>query len=325
MKTEELLHQLNGIAPFIGNTPLKKLHSDEANLYVKLEYNNYSGSCKDRAAFNILSEAIRRGEVDEDSVIVGSSSGNFAIACATICKTLGIKYVPVIDPNVNKEYEKLLRLLSYDVVKVSDLDETDGYLLTRIRKVEQICRENRRAYCADQYTDPNNYLAYYHSLGPEICKHFSRLDYVFVAVSTGGTITGVSRRVKEKFPLATIVAVDVEGSVIFGQKPQKRHVSGLGASQVPPILRHAAIDEVIHVSQANIVRGCHALLQEQLIFGGASTGAVYYAVKSFFGENKTHDKPTVLFICPDKGNGYLNSVYDANWVDQHLLELQEAV
>jgi cysteine synthase A len=197
-------------------------------------------------------------------------------------------------------------------------------LLTRIQAVKQICAQDPNAFWTNQYHNPCNYLGYYDTLGAEICNSFESLDYVFVAVSSGGTITGLSRKLKEKFKDVTIVAVDVEGSVIFGNCPQRRYISGLGSSMVPGILKDALIDRVVLVPQLDIIKGCYELLDEQTIFAGASSGAAYRAVKDFFTGSAPGCLPTALFICADKGSAYMNTIYNAEWVDGILRKMSTA-
>lgn len=307
-----MISRLTSIEALIGNTPLRKLDCDTMHLYAKLEYNNFSGSIKDRAAYNILLEAIRDGLVYENTEIIESSSGNFAIALGSLCRVLKLKFIAVIDPNINALYEKQIRLLTDHVIKVETVDHTGGYLLSRIDRVKEICNSKDNIFWTNQYENENNYLAYYKGMGAEICSSFSALDYLFVAVSSCGTITGLSRKVKEKFPKITIVAVDIEGSVIFGAPAKKRHVSGIGASKTPLILKEAVIDEIVHVSEVNIVRGATRLLRDHNIFSGASAGASYWAVSNFFKDDCDPSR-SVLFLCPDRGHGYIDTVYDHAW------------
>lgn len=308
-----MLAEMNYIRSFVGNTPIRRLKFSGIDLYIKLEYNNYSGSLKDRAAYNIMFEAVKRGHVNQDSVIVESSSGNFAVALAFICKNLQLDFIPVIDPNINKTYENLLRRLCRKVVKVSEQDSTGGYLLTRIEMVKSICKANKNAFWPNQYENKDNYRGYY-QLGEEIQRSLPQLDYVFIAVSSTGTITGLSRKLKSIYPDIKVIAVDVEGSVVFGGPAKGRVMSGIGASQTSPNLLDAHIDEVIHVRQEHIVDGCHELCEEQMVFAGASTGAVYYAIKSYFSDRSAVDNPSVLFLCADRGNAYLDTVYNDEWL-----------
>lgn len=292
---------------------MTRLNYADINLYVKLEYTNFSGSIKDRAAYNILLSGVENGSIKEGTQIVESSSGNFAIALASMCKYIGIKFIPVIDPVINQDYERYLRLLTKDVEKVEVADENGGYLLTRLKRVKDICSSSKTFFWTNQYGNPDNYLAYYNGLGLEICKSFSKLDYAFIAVSSGGTIIGTSRRLKEHFPNIKIIAVDIEGSIIFGQAPKKRSISGLGSSLRPELLDRALIDDVVIVSEKEIVEGCRGLLNEQTIFGGGSTGAAYCAIEKYYKSTGMAPKSNVLFLSADRGGGYLNTVYNSNW------------
>ncbi|MVT11256.1 pyridoxal-phosphate dependent enzyme [Chitinophaga tropicalis] len=318
-----MLTELNKLAAFIGQTPLIRLENDKANLFAKLEYNNFSGSSKDRAAFSIIYNGIRSGAINAGTTIIASSSGNLAIAAASICKRLHLKFIPVIDPNINKAYESLLNLISYRVVKVTKRDHTGGYLLTRIDTVNELYASTTNAFIADQYADPNNYKGYY-GLGQEIVSSFDKLDYIFIAVSSSGAITGISKSVKQQRPGIRVVGVDVEGSVIFSKEGGKRYISGIGASKVPPIIENAIIDDVVIVSQLDLIRGCHELLDEQAIFAGASSGAVYLAAKNYVKYSQHTDEPTSLLIFPDKGHTYLDTIYDGDWVEQLAEKLQPA-
>lgn len=315
----DIVHALDLISTYIGHTPVRQLRHDKAALFVKLEYNNYSGSIKDRAVLNILRKGVELGYIDKDTTVIESSSGNFAISLASMCRFIGIRSIVVIDPNINSDYERMVNLLATQVIKVTERDRTGGYLLSRIDKVNELCAQYDNIYWTNQYENKFNFQAYYHGLGLEICDSFDELDYVFVGVSTGGSIAGISRRIKEKFPQVKIVAVDIEGSVIFGQPPKKRYISGLGSSKVPGMIGEAIIDEVVHVAEINVVKGCRELLQNHTVFGGGSTGAMYYAATEFLATGNFDRKPVVLFLAPDKGAGYLDTVYNEEWVNRYLL------
>ena len=301
---------------------MKDIDHDRVNLYAKLEYTNFSGSSKDRAAYSMLYHGIVSGRINAGTTVVASSSGNLAIALGLMCRHMKIRFIPVIDTNINREYEMLLDLIATQVVKVTRRDETGGFLLTRIDRVNDICSKTGNVFCADQYADVNNYRGY-HKLADELLTSLDRIDYIFVGVSSGGAITGISQRIKQRTPKTKVIAVDVEGSVIFGLPPEKRYVSGIGSSMVPPILRDAVIDEVIHVSQPDVIKGCYSLLGEHAIFAGASSGAVYFAARRFLAGNDADAQPantipTAVMIFPDRGNGYLNTIYDKDWERNHF-------
>jgi N-(2-amino-2-carboxyethyl)-L-glutamate synthase len=191
---------LRSIETLIGNTPLHKLSFPFGNLYTKLEYTNCYGSIKDRPALFIIKKLVASGEIHSKTTVIESTSGNFGIALAGICRAIGIKFIAVYDPNIAVQKENLLRLLCYDVIKVEARDETGGFLLNRIKTVKDFIDCNEFSCNPNQYENENNYLSYYYTLGEEICRNFDKLDFAFISVSSGGTIIGLSQKLKEKFP-----------------------------------------------------------------------------------------------------------------------------
>lgn len=303
-----LSQKIDKLSKFVGNTSVYKLDFDSCNLYAKLEYNNFMGSIKDRPALYAFKEAIKNGQIDENTTIVESSSGNFAMGLAGVCKCLGLKFIAVVDPNITWEKEKHLTFLAHKIVKVQEMDTTGGYLLTRIQTVKKLIEENDNYFSINQYSNPNNYMSYYHTMGEEIINKFSRLDYLFVAVSTGGTVTGLSLKLKEKFPNLKVIAVDIEGSLAFGTKTKERSISGLGSSRKSEFLEHSKVDDFLLLSQDDIIEGCNELLADQMLFAGGSSGAVYKAAKNYLQQEKNKETQA-LIICPDRGHAYIDIIY----------------
>jgi cysteine synthase A len=217
----------------VGNTPLVSIKMEElsnVNLFVKLEAYNPTGSVKDRAAAYILRELLDDGTIDSKTTIIESTSGNFGVALSAYCKYYGLKFIAVVDPHISKMNEMLMRANKARIIKVTQHDQHGGYLLTRINKIKELEQGIKNCYWINQYENPLNARAYYQSLGKEICFQLEEINYVFLGVSSGGTITGVSQKIKENFPAATIVAVDVEGSLIFTGVGRKRFIPGIGSS-----------------------------------------------------------------------------------------------
>ncbi len=313
-----MLKKLTQLKPLIGNTPIIELDHQDLQLFAKLECYNFSGSIKARPAYVILEEAIRTQQIDSETVIVESSSGNFAIALATICKKLGLRFIAVIDKFTNPVNEKLLKVLCYDLIKITEQDETGGCLLNRIRKIKSLLEEIPDAFWPNQYENPLNPLSHFNGTGKEICEAVEHLDAIFISVSSGGTVTGISQRVKKQFPQCKVIAVDAEGSVIFGASPRPRPIPGMGSSMRPKVLDEAIIDEVVYVNELEIVDACNQLLNEHGLFlGGSSGGAFAAALKFDYSYVKTK-KPVVAFICPDMGKGYIDNVYNPQWVAKLL-------
>ncbi|WP_024303053.1 2,3-diaminopropionate biosynthesis protein SbnA [Pseudogulbenkiania sp. MAI-1] len=295
-------------------TPNVPLHMEGMNLFAKIEYVNPIGSIKDRSAYWILKRAAERGEIGEETTVIESSSGNFANALAAFTHLIGLRFIPVIDPNISGTYESFLRRICPTVVKVEERDDTGGFLKTRLAMVKHLCATIPNAYWTNQYGNPDALEAHYELTAGEICADFDSLDYVFIAVSTAGTIAGVSRRLKEHFPKIQVIAVDSEGSVIFGGAPHKRHIPGIGSSIVPPLVAEALIDDVVLIPERETVEACRELLMTHGLFVGGSSGTAYAAVKRLAPQMTESKRPTVLFLCADRGTPYLDTVYDPAWV-----------
>ena len=310
-----LVDRLDFAERILRQTPVVNLPDERVDLFAKLEYLNGIGSVKDRPAYWILRQAIVRGQLKPGMTIVESSSGNFAHALAVFAKLLELNFVAVVDPNISPLVESLLLGHSVRVVKVSTPDDSGGFLKTRLATVQELMTSVPDAFWPNQYGNPDAMQAHYRLTAAEILASSSDLDYVFVGVSSGGTIAGLSQRLKEHHRNLRIVAVDVEGSAIFGAAPADRYISGLGSSIRPPLLDHALIDDVVLVSEAESIGGCHELLEHHGLFVGASTGGTYAAIHRYFGDSPSLARPRVLFLCCDSGSAYLHNVFDARWTD----------
>src|ERR671918_2328940 len=308
-----LLARLEQLRKTLRPTPHVRLAVEDMNLFAKLEYVNPVGSIKDRPALWILKRAAERGEISSDTTVIESSSGNFASALAAYTQLVGLRFIPVIDPNISGTYESFLRRLCPRVVKVEERDETGGFLKTRLQKVKELCATIPNAYWTNQYGNLDAVEAHYELTAGEICADFDSLDYVFIGVSTAGTVAGMSRRLKQRYPKARIIAVDPQGSVIFGDPPRKRHIPGCGSSIVPPLLSHAWIDDVVLIPERETVAACRELLTTHGLFAGGSSGTAYAAVRRYAPRMTGGRRPSVLFVCADRGTPYLDTVYDPTW------------
>lgn len=312
---ERLERQVRRLCDGLRPTPLLPLSDNRLDLHAKLEFCNVNGSSKDRTALWILHQAIRRGDIGDGTTVVESSSGNLAVALASFCAALGIPFVPVLDPNCNRATETFLRVLCPRVEMVTEPDETGGYLRARLERVRELVARHDW-YWPDQYCNADAVEAHYRFTGGELCAALSRLDYLFVGVGTGGTIAGLSHRVKESFPGCAVIAVDAVGSTIFGGPPGPRRIPGLGSSIVPPLVRRAIVDDVMLVPELDTVAGCRDLLATHGLLAGGSTGTVYHAIGRYFAANPVpRRRPVVAFVSADRGLAYADTIYNPAWVD----------
>jgi cysteine synthase A len=169
------------------------------------------------------------------------------------------------------------------------------------------------AIWVNQYANDRNWEAYYHGTGAELSDQLVHPpDVLFAAVSTTGSILGCARRLRERFPELRVVAVDAVGSVIFGPSAGPRELPGIGSSRVPELCRPEEIDDVVHVDDVDAALGCRELLLAEGIFAGGSTGAVVAAIER--GLPALPRPCRIVAIFPDRGDRYLDLVYDDDWL-----------
>lgn len=305
----------------VGHTPLIEIKNKYTNncniqLFGKIEGYNPSGSIKDRAASNILKYLLSKGTINENSTIIESSSGNFGIALASYCQQLNLKFICVVDPKIQNVNEEILLGLGAQVIKVIEKDETGGYLKTRIEKVKELCNKIENSIWINQYSSKKN-AAGYISLGHEIVRDV-KPDYIFLGVSSGSTIYGMSRYIKLYSPNTKIIAVDVQGSVIFGQPPRKRMITGIGSGIVSELIQATTINDYVIVSEAESANMCRYLLKENTLFLGGSSGAVFSGIINYFCHNTHKKNPCVVAIFADRGDRYVDTVYNAKWCLKNL-------
>jgi 2,3-diaminopropionate biosynthesis protein SbnA len=306
----------NSILELAGNTPLLRLSNicKNSNLYVKLEFLNPTNSIKIRPAVEIIKHAEENGLLDKDTVIIESSSGNFGVALAFLGTLKKYKVVIVIDPRTSETHKKLLAAYGAEIVCVSDTDLKNGsYQKARIKKVEELSKKYKQVFIPNQYANPNNLKAHYDHTAEEIIKDMDQIDYVVVAVSTGGTISGLGRKLKKETN-AKIIAVDADGSTIFGGKAKNRFMSGMGANIKPKNVDLSIIDRVIKVDDIDSFKMCHRLVEEEgLLLGGSSGAAISAAIKLSKGEAKGKN---IVVISADSGINYLDTIYSEAWFDE---------
>lgn len=301
----------------VGNTPLVRLTrlfpQPDVEVIAKLELMNPGGSQKDRPARYIIEGGLADGSIPRGAHLVESSSGNFGIALGIAARLHGLRFTCVVDPKATPANIAILHHLGADVDIVRESDEGGGYLQTRIDRVQELLNEIPGAIWVNQYANNRNWQAYYHGTGAEMSEQLVQPPaYFFAAVSTTGSILGCSRRLRERFPDMRVVAVDAAGSIIFGRPPGPREIPGIGASRVPELLRPEEIDEVVHVDDLEAAHACRTLLATEGIFAGGSTGSVVAAIARVLPELERPCRIVTIF--PDRGDRYLDLVYDDDWL-----------
>lgn len=313
-----------GILETIGRTPLVELERLSVlwnvHLYAKLEALNPGGSAKDRPALRIVQEGLASGELNRSSVVVESSSGNMGVGLAQACAYYGLRFICVVDPRTSPQNLALLRAYGAKVDYVADPDPATGDFLTaRLNRVQELLRTLPGAVWPNQYTTVHNSAAHYSSTFREIAEDLrGKVDYVFCATSTCGTVRGCSEYVRDHGMSTRVVAVDAEGSVIFDRPRGRRLIPGIGAGIRPPLCAPELIHHTIHVTDADCIAGCRRLVRDEAILAGGSSGGVITAVEKM----RPHlpAGASCVVILADRGERYLTTVYDDDWVRDNLGE-----
>jgi len=318
----------NSIVSAVGNTPMVRLsrcfpgHGTE--ILAKLEMLNPGGSMKDRPARYIIEQGLAEGTLRPGMRLVESTSGNLGVGLAMIARRYGLSFTAVVDPNTTRANLGLLRTIGAEVDFVTEPDEAGGFLHTRIRRAQHLANTSRDTVWVNQYANERNWRAYYLTAGQEILDDVTGpIHHLLGAVSTSGSLQGIARRLREVHPGLRVTAVDAVGSVIFGGSGARRRLPGFGASRVPELLRRDEIDQVIHINDLDSARGCRHLANTEGILGGGSSGAIIAALSQLLPTLRAGQR--LVTVLPDRGERYLDSVYDDQWLMALLKEEQTAL
>lgn len=315
------LAQVMGAVPIVRLKRLTAACSTHA-LHLKLEALNPGGSIKDKNAAYLIEDAERQGFLGPGGTIVESSSGNFGVALAMIGATRSYRVIIVIDQKTTPTFRRTLRAYGAELVEVS-LDQADAsgsMQRARMKRAQEIASSIPGAWYPCQHHNPLNPQAHSEITAEEIESAFPQgLDYLVVGVSTGGQLTGLARRLKPRFPQLKILAVDVQGSQILGTPPAPYKMTGIGLAFQPPQLAYEMVDMGYVVKESLAYSVCHALARREGLLLGASTGAIVAAGLAC-AATMPHGKE-MLMINPDRGERYLETVYDEEWLATHGFEL----
>lgn len=285
----------------IGNTPIVKLPNE--NIYIKMEKFNPGGSLKDRTAYGLITDAIDKKLLKNDSIIVEPTSGNTGIGLAFIGRLLGYKVVIIMPETMSEERRTLIK--SYGATLI--LTEGSGGMSGAIKRANELILEDKRYFMPDQFNNKANSEIHYLTTGNEIIKQVSDLDIFVAGVGTGGTFTGVSRRLQEyNKNIISIAAEPSSSAVLSGEKAGKHKIQGIGAGFVPGIYDGKYANDIIRVSDEDAENTAIEVSKLTGMLVGISTGANVYAsrvIAKKYGPDKK-----IVTISPDGGEKYLSMI-----------------
>ncbi len=304
----------------IGNTPIEPVNfvidGKVREVYLKLEGANPAGSVKDRTGFALVQNLENRCLLHKGSIVVESTSGNLGVALAFICRARGYAFLAVVDPKTTQENLERMQALGAMIELVDHPDGNGGYLLSRLERVQELLQLSDNYAWTDQYSNNANPYIHYATTGPEIYRQLNgKVDAVFAAVSTGGTLAGIGRFFRSVSPTTSIIGVDARGSVVFGTPPGARKLTGIGSSRRSSFITDDVYDTHLLVGDEEAFAFCHALYAATGIKVGGSSGAVLAACARYLQDHPELERAVCL--CADSGENYTSSIFNDHWLQQH--------
>ncbi|HDX3452539.1 TPA: cysteine synthase A [Campylobacter coli] len=285
----------------IGNTPIIQLEKFGANLFAKCEFLNPSHSIKDRAAFEMIQNALNEDKIDSKTVIVEATSGNTGIALAMICADLGLQFIAVMPESMSLERRKMITLFGAKL----ELTPANLGMKGAVDKANEILKNTPNSFMPSQFENLANKNAHRKTTALEILNDLDNdLDIFVAGFGTGGTISGIGEILKEKLDKICIVAVEPLASPLLSKGEAGSHkIQGIGANFIPSILNKDIIDEIIAVSNEDAINTARELARNGLMVG-ISSGANVFAASIL--AKKFPDKK-ILTMLNDTAERYLST------------------
>ena len=301
----------NSLTQLIGNTPLLELNKVEesekleSKIIAKLESFNPGGSVKDRIAFAMIDDAEKNGVIGQGSTIIEPTSGNTGIGLAWVCSVKGYNLVLTMPETMSVERQNLLKAFGARLVLTPGSEGMKG----AIKKAFELKENIQGAVILQQFENPANPSIHVKTTAEEIWKDTDGKVDVFIAgVGTGGTLSGVSKRLKELNPEILTVAVEPESSpVLSGGKGAPHKIQGLGAGFIPGNFNKDVVDIIFTVNDDDAINTSRMLAQTEGLLVGISSGAAVYAAIQIAKRPENKNKMIVV-VLPDTGERYLSTV-----------------
>jgi len=304
-----MTHIHEDITTTIGNTPLVRLNRIsmglEATILAKIESFNPGSSIKDRVALSMIESAESNGLIQSDTILLEPTSGNTGIGLAMVAASRGYAITIVMPETMSIERQKILRAFGANLILTPGNEGMNG----AISKAEDLFQKYPgKYYLMQQFKNPANPSAHQKTTAEEIWRDTDgNVDAVVASVGTGGTITGIAKKLKSYKESFKVIAVESDSSpVLSGGKPGSNKIQGIGAGFIPEILRIDLIDEVMRVKYDDAIKTSRQMAHMEGILCGMSSGATVWAAlkiatkKEFFGK-------VIVVILPDTGERYLST------------------
>ena len=317
-----MIHE--NILSTIGNTPVVKINKIaknlDCNVFAKCEFFNPGGSVKDRIGWNMVKEAELSGRIKPGDTLIEPPSGNTGQGIALAAAVKGYKCIITMPEKMSKEKQIALEALGAEIIRTpTEAKSSDPE--SHISVAKKLNKEIENSHILDQYSNPSNPEAHYYGTAKEIIKDFNNnLDMVVISVGTGGTITGIAKRLKEEMPAIKVIGADPEGSIIGGgDKVSSYLVEGIGYDFIPDVLDNSLIDEYIKTKDEESFIMARRLIKEEGLLCGGSCGATMVA--ALRAASKLKNGQNCLVILADGIRNYMTKFPNDSWMEENGFEI----
>jgi cysteine synthase A len=299
------LRVADDITQLVGETPMLHLKRlvppGSADIFAKLEYLNPGGSVKDRAAIGIIRRAEQEGKLGPGGTIVEATAGNTGIGLALIGVNRGYKVKLFVPEGFSQEKVIIMRALGAEVTRTPDAEGMKG----AIDRAKQLAASDPTAFMAGQFENMANPDFHYETTAHEIFEQMEgRVDALALGCGTCGTFTGVARFLKKQLPRVHTIAVETQGSILWGGQPGPHKVEGIGVSFIPKTFDRGVCDEVMMVNDENAFNTVKELAAKEGVLAGSSGGAAVFAALQM--AKRLGSGKRVVTIVPDSAERYLS-------------------